>query len=375
MAPGKITEDLGRENRFCNEVCLYRDWTQRAQAGKEEVAIQMHYRTLGKTGLQVSQLGLGGIPIQKAERKNVRRLLERMIASGVNYMDSARGYTVSEAYLGEAMKGLREKFIIATKSMARTRTALEKDILTSLQNFQTDYIDLYQCHNPKVEELDAFCGEDGGLEALKAAQAQGKIGHLGVTAHSREVFEKALTLDWVETIMFPYNIVETQGEDLIAACQQKNIGFIAMKPLAGGAIDDPNLAIRYILQNPGVSVAIPGMHCVEELEQNVAAAIQQVPFSQEEEMRIQEIRRTLSGNFCRRCNYCAPCSVGIDIPGVFVLKAYFERYGLAQWAIDRYEGMAKHAGDCIDCGQCESRCPYQLPIRQMMKTTVEEFGK
>ena len=335
----------------------------------------MQYVTLGKTGLQVSRLGLGGIPIQKADVKRAKELLERMVQKGMNYIDSARGYTVSEDYLGQALEGLRDKFILATKSMARTKQAMQQDIEISLRNFRTDYIDLYQCHNPSLKDLEVFCGPGGGLEALLEAKERGKIRHLGLTAHSAGVFEKALELDWVETIMFPYNIVESQGEALIQACRQKNVGFIAMKPLAGGAIENPDLAIRYIFSNPNVTLVIPGMYTLEELEQNFAAAEDAQGLSKEDLREIESIRKSLGSQFCRRCNYCAPCSAGIDIPGVFVLKGYFERYGLAQWALDRYAGMGKKAGDCIDCGACETRCPYHLPIRDMMKKTAAEFEK
>ncbi|MBQ3232749.1 MAG: aldo/keto reductase, partial [Clostridia bacterium] len=231
----------------------------------------MEYRLLGKTGLEISRLGFGGIPIQRVDKETVRRLMEKLAAMGVNYIDTARGYTVSEEYLGYALSGIRDKFILATKSMARTKEAMEKEIKTSLQNLKTDYIDLYQMHNTSVSDLDTVCQSGGALEAMMEAKEQGKIGHIGITAHSREAFEKAVSLDWVETIMFPYNIVETHGEELIQKCKEKNIGFIAMKPLAGGALEDADLAIRFILQNDAVSVVIPGMYDEKEIEINVKA--------------------------------------------------------------------------------------------------------
>ena len=193
----------------------------------------MEYRILGKTGLKVSSLGFGGIPIQRIDAAGTRVLMEKLVECGINYIDTARGYSVSEAYLGEALEGIRDKFILATKSMARDKASMAKDIDISLSNLRTDYIDLYQVHNPSLAQLDQIIGENGALEALQEAKAAGKICHIGLTAHSLEVFEKALELDWVETIMFPYNIVETHGEDLIAKCAEKNVGFIDMKPLAG----------------------------------------------------------------------------------------------------------------------------------------------
>ncbi|MGN1231587.1 MAG: aldo/keto reductase, partial [Anaerotignum sp.] len=198
----------------------------------------MEYVTLGKTGLQISRLGFGGIPIQRVDAAVTKELVQSMVEKGINYIDTARGYTVSEAYLGEALEGVREKFVLATKSMSRTKEAMAKDIDISLGNLRTNYIDLYQVHNPNMEQLEQVIGAGGALEALQEAKAAGKIRHIGVTAHSLEVFEKALGLDWVETIMFPYNIVETQAVELMQKCTERNIGFITMKPLAGGAIED-----------------------------------------------------------------------------------------------------------------------------------------
>lgn len=335
----------------------------------------MEYRILGKTGLNVSTMGLGGIPIQRIDATLTRTLIEALIENGINYIDTARGYTVSEEYLGQALEGLRDKFILATKSMARTKDAMAKDIDISLHNLRTDYIDLYQVHNPSMEQLDQIISGDGALEALLEAKADGKIGHIGLTAHSAEVFEKALALDWVETIMFPYNIVETHGENLIKQCADKNIGFIAMKPLAGGAIDDPALAMRFISSNPDVSVIIPGMAELSELSQNLEAVNDSTPLSASEYEKIDAIRKDLGTQFCRRCGYCAPCTVGISIPSMFLFEGYLKRYGLAEWARGRYESMAKTASDCIGCGLCESRCPYNLPIREMLKVTAKAFEK
>mgnify|MGYP004418057861 CR=1 FL=1 len=231
----------------------------------------MQYVTLGKTGLKISRVGFGGIPIQRIDAEKAKPLIDALIECGINYIDTARGYTVSEEYIGGAIDGRRDKFVLATKSMARTREAMEADIETSLRNLRTDYIDLYQVHNPSMEQLDTVIGAGGALEALFAARDAGKIGHIGITAHSLTVFERALELDWVETIMFPYNIVESQCEPLLQKCRDRNIGFIAMKPMAGGAIEDGRIAMRYLAANELVTVAIPGMYCAEEVQTNSAA--------------------------------------------------------------------------------------------------------
>ena len=332
----------------------------------------MEYRVLGKTGLKVSRLGFGGIPIQRIDAEGTKALMHRLLEAGVNYIDSARGYTVSEEYIGYGLEGIRDKFILATKGRGLTKQAMQKDVETSLRNFRTDYIDLYQFHNPSLEDLEAITAPGGALEALRDAKAAGTVRHIGLTAHSVQVFEKALDMDWVETIMFPYNLVENQGAELIAKCQEKNIGFICMKPLAGGAIDNASLALRYIVQNPAVTVVIPGMANDQELSQNLAAVSNSAPLTGDETAKIQAIRDSLGTQFCRRCNYCAPCTVGIHIPQLFVLEGYLARYGLADWAKGRYETETK-ASACIECGACEGRCPYHLPIREMMKRVAREF--
>ena len=334
----------------------------------------MQYTTLGKTGLNISRMGFGGIPIQKVNVQTVRALVERMAQEGVNYIDTARAYTVSEAYLGEALEGMRDRFVLATKSTARTKEAMAADIETSLRNLRTDYIDLYQVHNPSEKDFDTVLAPGGALEALMEAKAAGKIGHIGVTAHLSQVFERALTLDWVETIMFPYNIVETQGVELMRRCSEKNIGFICMKPLAGGALEDAELALRFVLQNPDVTVVIPGMYDEREIAQNLAAVNGVSPLDDAELAKIEEIRAQLGTQFCRRCNYCQPCTAGINIAGVFLMEGYLKRYDLGDWARSRYATFGKKASDCVGCGVCETRCPYQLPIREMLSRCAQEFG-
>ena len=335
----------------------------------------MEYRVLGKTGLKISRLGFGGIPIQRIDAEGTKVLMRQMLDAGINYIDTARGYTVSEEYLGYALDGIREHFIIATKSMSRTREAMAADIDISLKNLRTDYIDLYQVHNATPEQVEQVMAPGGALEALLEAKAAGKIGHIGLTAHSLDTFKMALDLDWVETFMFPYNIVETQAEKLIAECAKRNIGFIVMKPLAGGAIEDATLALRYICANDAVSVVIPGMAEPRELEQNIAAVNNAAPITAEEKAAFLEIRNQLGTNFCRRCNYCQPCAAGINISGCFLFDGYLQRYGLGEWAKGRYAAMPKHASDCIGCGACEARCPYNLPIRDMLKKVAEHFGE
>ena len=334
----------------------------------------MEYVTLGKTGLRVSRMGLGGIPVQRVDAEAAKKLLDAVEAAGINYIDSARGYSVSEERIGQAIEGRREKFVLATKTMSRDREGMARDIETSLKNFRTDYIDLYQVHNPSLEQLEQVCAPGGALEALLEAREAGKIGHIGLTAHKPEVFRRALELPWVETVMFPYNLVENQGTELMERARELNVGFINMKSLAGGAIEDARLALRFAAANPNVDVVLPGMYAPEEVEENLAAAADSSPLTVEELERVEAMRRTLGSSFCRRCGYCAPCTVGIDIPNQFVFHGYLSRYGLADWARGRYGALSAHASDCVECGACEERCPYQLPIRKMLKTVAADFG-
>ena len=335
----------------------------------------MEYTNLGNTGLKVSRLGFGGIPIQRITQEEATALIHKLPEYGINYIDTARGYTVSEEYLGIAMEGIRDKFVLATKSMARTREAMEKDIETSLKNLRTDHIDLYQVHNAPPAQMSIVTGEGGALEALLEAKAAGKIGHIGITAHEIGTFEMALEMDWVETIMFPYNFVELQAADLIRKCAEKGKGFICMKPLAGGAIENAPLAMRFIASNKDITVNIPGMANEDELKQNVAAACDPASLSEEELREVQNIRDTLGNQFCRRCNYCQPCTMGINISFCFTINGYLTRYGLKDWAIGRYKGMAVEPNACIECGMCESRCPYHLPIIEMLKDVYSNFQK
>lgn len=335
----------------------------------------MEYVDFGKTGLKVSRVGFGGIPIQRIDAEGTKELFKKLVGSGVNYIDTARGYTVSEEYIGYAIDslGVRDRLYLATKSMAATKEAMAKDIATSLRNLRTDYIDLYQIHNPSMEKLDTILAEGGALEALIEAKAAGKIGHIGLTCHSAKVFERALGLDFVESVMFPYNIVETQGIELVKKCHEIGKAFVAMKPFAGGAIEDGRAAMRYLLTDPGVTVVIPGMYLESEIEENTS--FDSSPLTGEEAAAIDKIRKTLTGNFCRRCNYCAPCTVGIQIPSVFLFEGYLERYGLEDWARDRYKGLSVKASACIKCHACEKRCPYELPISSMMERAAKAFGE
>ena len=336
----------------------------------------MKYTTLGKTGLSVSVVGLGGIPVQRTDQAEAREIIKECMKQGINYLDTARGYTVSEEFFGEALKDCRDQWVIATKSMSRDYDHMKADIETSLKNLQTDYIDLYQIHNINTDEEFAICfGENGAYKALEEAKRDGKIGHIGATAHGLEAFERLVREyeDKIETMMFPYNIVENQADSLMRECTEKNIGFIAMKPIAGGNIDNTVLALRYIVNNPDCTIVIPGMGTAEEVTQNSSEDVF-LPLSEDDHAECTKIARELGSQFCRRCGYCAPCPQGINIPANFLFANYLRKYGLADWAKGRYFAMPKTATDCVKCGACETRCPYNLPIRSMLEKVAKDMA-
>lgn len=328
---------------------------------------------LGNTDMKIKRVGFGGIPIQRITQEDTNEVINELEAQGINFIDTARGYTISEEYIGNAIEGKREKFFIATKSMSRDYENMKKDIEISLKNLKTDYIDLYQLHNVKPEEYDNIFEYDMAYRALLEAKEEGKIKYIGITSHALETIEKVVETDKFSTIQFPYNIVEDQADEVFRKAYEKGIGTIVMKPLAGGALDDATLAIKYILSKEYISVAIPGMDSVEQVKQNISV-IGNTKLTEEDNEKIEKIRNTLGKRFCRRCEYCMPCPVNINIPTNFLLEGYYTRYNLKDWAKERYAALDVKASDCIECGKCETKCPYELPIREMLKDVVSKLG-
>ncbi|MDO5017673.1 MAG: aldo/keto reductase [Lagierella massiliensis] len=329
----------------------------------------MEKRVLGRTGFEVSIVGFGGIPIQNVSTEKAIELLEECVNQGVNFIDTARGYNDSEKRIGEALKIVgRDKFFIATKSMNRTYEGVLGELATSMNNLQVDYIDLFQFHNvSKKKDMETLFGENGALKAIKEMKEKGIVKEIGVTSHNADMLSELLETNEFSSIQFPYNFVETQGEKIFERAKEKNIGVLIMKPLAGGAIPMGKECLKFVLNNPNVTCAIPGMDKIEQVIENCAVGKNLTPLTEDEVLKLDDFTSGLGKYFCRRCGYCAPCSVGIDIPSNFLMEGYYSRYDLKDWALSRYNSFEKKASDCIKCGICEKRCPYDLPIIKMLE--------
>ncbi|SMC87380.1 aldo/keto reductase [Sporomusa malonica] len=335
----------------------------------------MEKRRLGRTGLMVTPISFGALPVQRCTMEEAGQVLNAALDAGINFLDTARAYTDSEEKIGICIASRRNEYYLATKSMARTKAAMTADVDTSLTTMKTEYIDLYQLHNVKSEaEWELVMAPGGALEALKEAKEAGKIRHIGITGHNMDMLIKAVKTGEFSTVQVPFNCVE-QGalRELFPVAKAMDVGIIVMKPLGGGLISEVELALRFVLQHDGL-VAIPGMDRVEHLEQNLAPTKDFKPLNAEETATLTAEAEVLGPGFCRRCGYCMPCVAGIDIPATFILHHQYTRYDMKAAIPMRYKGLGVKASACVECGECESRCPYNLPIRERMKQVAKDLG-
>jgi predicted aldo/keto reductase-like oxidoreductase len=335
----------------------------------------MRYRTLGRTGLKVTEIGFGGIPIQIVGKSQAVTIVRRALDLGINFIDTARAYTTSEERIGEAIKGQRDRCVIATKTTARTPDQAVKDLQTSLSLLGTSSVDLYQLHNINNDDVLRDAMKKGGvLDVLKKARQEGKIGHIGITSHRPSVLIQAANSGEFETVMVPLNYVErTPLNELIPLANRLNIGTIVMKPLGGGAFTNAIEALRFVLMQP-ISTVIPGPGSTEEVEQNATVGNTSLELSKEAEARLNEQARALGRLFCRACDYCQPCPEQIPISSLLRVDTFIKRMGWDSW-YSRNRGTIERYEHCQQCHQCESRCPYQLPILELKAEKVNWLRK
>lgn len=330
----------------------------------------------GKTGLRVSRIAFGGIPIQRLTEAEAIRVVQRCLDLGVTLLDTAAGYTTSEERIGKAIAGRRAEVILATKTTARDRAGALEHLEQSLRRLQADVIDLWQFHNVSTfEALDQVLGPDGAMEAASQAVRQGKVRHIGITSHSMDVALKAVPLGCFETIQFPFNFVTSEPADrLLPLARQHDLGFIAMKPLGGGMLSDAGLCIKYLLQFDGV-LPDPGIQRVEEIDEIAAIVAGSWKLSPEEWQAIGRIKSEVGTRFCRRCGYCEPCPQGVRISTVMVLESFWKRMPIERLRDGWIAEAAASAKECIQCGECEAKCPYHLPIRDMIVENYQLYEK
>ncbi|MCM1540959.1 MAG: aldo/keto reductase [Blautia sp.] len=327
--------------------------------------------TLGKTGITVEKNSFGALPIQRISREEAVKLLRKAYDNGVTFFDTARWYTDSEVKLGEAFDGMREKVYIATKTGATTAEGFWKDLETSLRNLRTDYIDIYQFHNP------AFCPkpEDGtGLyEAMQEAKAKGMIRHIGITNHRLNVAHEAVESGLYETLQFPFCYLATEKDiQLVQKCKDAEMGLIAMKALSGGLITNSAAAYAFLAQYDNV-LPIWGVQRESELDEFLSYIDNPPVMTEELAAVIKRDREELLGDFCRGCGYCMPCPVGIEINNCARMSLLIRRSPSAAQLTPEAQAKMKKIEDCLHCGQCKAKCPYGLDTPSLLEKNYKDY--
>ena len=331
----------------------------------------MTHIQLGCTGITIEKNGFGCLPIQRVTKKEAAYLLHKAADGGMNYFDTARAYTDSEEKMGYAFAGMRDKVVLATKTLAQTGEELKRDLETSLRMLGTDYIDVYQFHNP------AFCprpgGEDGLYDAALEAKAQGKIRHIAITNHRLAVAHEAVDSGLYALLQFPYSCLSgPQDQELVDKCRAGGMGFVAMKGMAGGLLRDGTVAAAWMAHQEGV-VPIWGVQHEWELDQFLACVKQTPELSEEYLAVIQRDRAELTGGFCRSCGYCMPCPVGIQINQCARMSLMLRRMPAADYLTEYWQGEMKKIESCLHCGKCASKCPYGLDTPSLLQENYKEY--
>ena len=327
--------------------------------------------TLGKTGITVCRNGFGALPIQRIGKEDAAYLVRKAYENGVNFFDTARAYTDSEEKLGYATSSFRDKIFIATKTAAKNGEDLKKDLETSLSLLKTDYIDIYQFHNPP------FCpkpGDGTGLyEAMLEAKNEGKIRHIGITNHRLGVAQEAIESGLYETLQFPFSYISGEKEmELLAMCREKDMGFIAMKGLAGGLLNNSRVCYAFMSQFDNV-LPIWGVQRERELDEWLSYNDNPPVMDEEVKSIIEKDRKELSGDFCRGCGYCMPCPMGIKISECARMIQMIRRSPSQGQLGAEAQAMMANIHNCVKCGKCMDKCPYSLPIPTLLEKNLEDY--
>lgn len=327
--------------------------------------------TLGTTNITVNKNGFGALPVQRVSMENAERLLKKAFDSGITFFDTARAYTDSEEKIGRALHPVRDQIYIATKTAAKTAEDFWKDLETSLSLLKTDYIDIYQFHNP------AFCpkpGDGTGLyEAMTEAKAQGKVRHIGITNHRLAVAKEAIDSGLYEVLQFPFCYLASQKDlAIVRQCKEKNMGFIAMKALSGGIITNSAAAYAYLDQFDHV-LPIWGVQRERELNEFISYVDNPPVMTEEIKAIIDHDRKELAGNFCRGCGYCMPCPAGIEINNCARMSLMIRRAPVEAQLTPESQEKMRQIEECLHCGQCSSKCPYNLDTPRLLEENYKDY--
>ena len=328
---------------------------------------------LGISGIITEKNGFGALPIQRVRESEAIYLLRKAFDGGMNYFDTARAYTDSEEKIGKAFKTVRNSLIIATKSAALTGTELVKDLETSLRNLQTDYIDVYQFHNPP------FCPkpDDGsGLyEAALEAKKKGMIRHICITNHRIHVANEAVLSGLYDILQFPFSYISGEKEEqLVNLCKEKNVGFVSMKGLSGGLLNDYRACFAFQAQFEN-ALPIWGVQRESELDQWLSCIKNPPQMTDEIRELIEKDKKQLSGDFCRSCGYCEPCTVGINIRQCARMSQLIRRSPSEQYLTPQWKAEMEKISSCIHCNKCKNKCPYGLDTPSLLKKNLDDYRK